>query len=163
MFQSDMISELQSMAPAAIIHHSEYAALNLRLLTDLACWSLSENDVAEMFPHLSKARQMRARHQINRDQVRITMLVLSLDAHGGAPEVFSIRRLARVLDRPKEESMQRTLRNWLLPLLGEAGWIEGFDGDGLGAIKTHEVRISLKGMNAVQRYFQRIAAQERTA
>lgn len=88
----------------------------LRLLRDIAAWAVSHADVREIFPNLTPARLKQVQVQINRDQVRVVMLVLALDAMEGESESFSIRKLARVLDRPREESMQRSLRNWVVSL-----------------------------------------------
>ncbi len=131
----------------------------LRLLSDIAAWALSDTDVLEIFPSLSPARLKQVQVQINRDQVRVVMLVLSLEAMEGEAESFSIRKLARVLDRPREESMQRSLRNWLLPLLTEAGWIEGFALTEAWSTSPHEISITAKGRSAVSNYFRRVETQ----
>ena len=133
--------------------------LALQLLGDIAAWAMSDTDVREIFPRLSPARLKQVQVQINCDQVRVVMLVLSLDAMEGEAESFSIRKLARVLDRPREESMQRSLRNWLLPLLTEAGWIEGFALTEAWSTSPHEISITAKGRSAVSNYFRRVEAQ----
>jgi hypothetical protein len=132
------------------------AGMSRRLLWDIACWALSEQQVAVFFPQQSAARLKQARLKLNRDLVRITMIVLSLDAMEGQAEAFSIRKLARVLDRPREESMQRTLRNWLLPLLTEVQWIEGFVVTSDWSSSPHEITITSTGLKAVEDYFTRV-------
>ena len=133
--------------------------LALQLLGDIAAWAMSEANVQEIFPTHTPARLKQVQVQINRDQVRVVMLVLSLEAMEGEAESFSIRKLARVLDRPREESMQRSLRNWLLPLLTEAGWIEGFALTEAWSTSPHEISITAKGRSAVSNYFRRVETQ----
>lgn len=130
--------------------------ISRRLLWDIACWSLSEGEVEELFPNYSQARLNQLRQKLNRDVVRVVMLVLSLDAFEGSATAFSIRKLARALDRPREESMQRTLRNWLLPLLTDAQWIEGFVLTDDWSSSPHEITITQKGLRAVDNYFYRV-------
>jgi hypothetical protein len=137
---------------------NHFAPLNYRLLRDIASWSLTEADVFQLVPDLSPARRAKARQQLNRDVVRVTMLILSLEAMTGQPEEFSIRKLARILDRPKEESMQRTLRSWLLPLLGEVGWVQGVVPVGQQPVcSAHKITITWQGIDAVVRYFAKLS------
>lgn len=51
------------------------------------------------------------------------------------------------------------IRNWLLPLLTEAGWIEGFALTEAWSTSPHEITITQKGRGAVSDYFKRVEAQ----
>jgi hypothetical protein len=139
--------------------HIALGHANRRLLQDIGAWAKSEAEAAEIFCHLHGARLKQARVKINRDLVRVVMLVLSLGALNDAaaePETFSLRKLARILDRPREESMQRSLRNWVMPLLRDAGWISGFVETQEWSSTPHEIQITGKGLAAVAAYLRKL-------
>lgn len=141
----------------------DWAAFNRKMLVDIAAWAISDEDVLQYMPNLTGARLKQARTQINRDAVRVTMLVLALDglSSGDATrETFSIRKLAKVLDGPRQESMQRTLRNWLLPLLRDLSWIEGFVETEDWSSSPHEISISDIGLERMKAYFQKLISVE---
>lgn len=130
------------------------------LLHHIAAWAIADHAVALLLPSASTAQLRRVRSQLNRDEVRVAMLVLGHDAllkGYEAREKFSIRRLSRVLDGARAESMQRTLRNWMLPVLCEVGWIEGIRANDVESVSTHAIAITPKGLMAVHCYLEKLS------
>jgi len=133
------------------------AMFNLALLSSIATWALEQRDLEPLFPHMSANQLKKAQVQMNRDTVRVVMLVLSIQCFAtGQPQSFSLRQLAKAIDEPRIESMQRTLRNWLLPMLSQAGLIDGFVLTTTWSTEPHEITITSKGLNLMKSYFGRL-------
>jgi hypothetical protein len=157
MLQAALLENVPEQQPGRYWKNCELGELNYKLLKHVACWSLTDAEVKLIFPSVSPAHCKSLRQKLNRDLVRVTMLVLSLGSFDSEPDIFSIRKLARVLDRPREESMQRTLRNWLLPTLSDAAWIRGFAvADGWSTL-PQEIQITAMGLAAVKRYLHKVS------
>lgn len=142
-----------------------YLAHNEAALLAITTWVHSVDDIRSIFPTASPAKIEKMKTQMNRDIVRVSMMVLANKAFATDRvdrEIFSLRQLAICLDRAKAESMQRTLRNWLLPMLSEAGWIDGFVSTENWSTSPHEIEITDKGIDVVVGYFDRLLDDECT-
>lgn len=131
-----------------------------RLLSEITAWTKSEADISRIFCNYTGSRLKQARCQLNRDIIRVVMLVLAQGqaAEQSRAQTFSLRKLARALDELREESMQRTLRNWIMPLLTEAGWVDGFVETDSWSSTPHEIQITQKGLDAVMIYLRSISS-----
>ena len=52
--------------------------------------------------------------------------------------------------------MQRTLRNWLLPMLSRAGLVEGFVLTSTWSTEPHEITITADGLAFLKTYFRNL-------
>ena len=134
------------------------AMVNMSLLATIAAWALSKETVAKLFQDAPQNELKKLHTQINRDLVRVVMLVLAHRAFAtGTAQSFSLRQLAKTIDAPRVESMQRTLRNWLLPMLLRAGFIEGFVLTNTWSTEPHEISITDEGLVFLKAYFANLA------
>lgn len=144
----------------AISPYMKVAHMNRRVLGEIAMWAKNEEEICSIFDGVNPSMVKKTKEQMNRESVRRTMMVLAdqaLVSDGVETETFSLRSLANTLDAPRSESMQRTLRNWLLPLLSNAGWIEGFITTEEWSSTPHEIGITSKGIRAMIDYFEKCA------
>ncbi len=136
----------------------DYARINFTLLASVAAWAVSDREMDHLTDELTGTQSAKMRTQLNRDSVRVAMLVLAHRAlNGGVAQVFSLRQLALSLDEPRVESMQRSLRNWMLPMLTQIGWIEGFVTTDDWSTQPHEIEITERGLAAVKSYLGRVS------
>ena len=137
---------------------SQAALVNMSLLATIAAWAMPKDAVASLFDQASPAELKKLHTQMNRDVVRVVMLVLAQRAFAtGQAQTFSLRQLAKAIDEPRIESMQRTLRNWLLPMLSRAGLVEGFVLTTTWSTEPHEIAITEKGLGFLKSYFAELA------
>jgi hypothetical protein len=137
----------------------DYAEINTAALHQVAAWTMDDTDIARIFADCEDADLQKYKTQMNREVVRIAMMVLchrALNTNDSERQSFSLRQLAVFLDAPKAESMQRTLRNWLLPMLTEAGWIDGFVRTTDWSTSPHEIEISDRGLSATIAYLSKL-------
>lgn len=137
---------------------SRAALVNMSLLATIAAWAMPRETVAALFEDAPPEELRKLHTQMNRDVVRVVMLVLAHRAFAtGEVQSFSLRQLAKAIDAPRVESMQRTLRNWLLPMLSRAGLIEGFVLTTTWSTEPHEIAITPKGLACLKAYFSQLA------
>ncbi len=146
------LSETESKAD------SQSALVNMSLLATIAVWAMPKDAVANLFNDALPSELKKLRTQMNRDVVRVVMLVLAHRAFAtGQAQTFSLRQLAKAIDEPRIESMQRTLRNWVLPMLSQAGLIDGFVLTTTWSTEPHEIAITDKGLDFLKTYFTELA------